>query len=297
MYLRTRTDNCLSLSLSHTHTHTHTHAHTCTYARMHTRTHNFCFAVCSLQFGWWCRQESAAMNAEQLRQMEVILSHALSPDNNIRAQAERVLHQHMQNNRELFVFGILKLMRSSDQTQVSFSSYSLFSSFALFRRNNPYFILRCFCCFIIIFFSLPLSAPPYFCWFSLFILSCANACVSRSVLFPRSSCGGSFRWANLFCSTSCPRNCAKRSWTSCCKRCAKKGNGTYGCRYATQQQSWPWSCFTRTAGQSSSLSCSSARALLCTSCSWRLSALSENCAPRYKQAEGGGRRERWGRAR
>mmetsp|Transcript_21921 Transcript_21921/g.43521 ORF Transcript_21921/g.43521 Transcript_21921/m.43521 type:complete len:1087 (-) Transcript_21921:464-3724(-) len=58
------------------------------------------------------------MNAEQLRQMEVILSHALSPDNNIRAQAERVLHQHMQNNRELFVFGILKLMRSSDQTQV-----------------------------------------------------------------------------------------------------------------------------------------------------------------------------------
>jgi len=62
------------------------------------------------------------MNAEQLSQMQHMLSGCLLPDNAQRKAAEAVITQHLNEHREVFIYGLIKLVRTSPESQVSGNS-------------------------------------------------------------------------------------------------------------------------------------------------------------------------------
>lgn len=58
------------------------------------------------------------MNSEQLMQMQHMLSGCLNPDNGIRTAAEKTITDHLNQHREVFIFGLIKLIRTSPEANV-----------------------------------------------------------------------------------------------------------------------------------------------------------------------------------
>ena len=58
------------------------------------------------------------MNGEQLMQMQHMLSGCLNPDNAIRTAAEKTITDHLNQHREVFIYGLIKLIRTSPEANV-----------------------------------------------------------------------------------------------------------------------------------------------------------------------------------
>jgi len=58
------------------------------------------------------------MNDAQLSEMQSLLAACLSPDNVARQQAEAQIATHLNQHREVFIYGLVKLLRQSPQVQV-----------------------------------------------------------------------------------------------------------------------------------------------------------------------------------
>jgi hypothetical protein len=59
------------------------------------------------------------MNAEQLGQMQQMLACCLNPNNASRVAAEKLIAQHLNDHREVFIFGLVKLIRTCPEANVS----------------------------------------------------------------------------------------------------------------------------------------------------------------------------------
>jgi hypothetical protein len=60
----------------------------------------------------------ARMNAEQLSQVTTILQAAQSVDNDVRNAAERAIQQHVDINRDVFIYALIQLVRTSPVEEV-----------------------------------------------------------------------------------------------------------------------------------------------------------------------------------
>lgn len=60
----------------------------------------------------------AAMNDDQLLTMQSMLGGCLDPDNAKRRAAEASITQHLNGHREVFIFGLTKLIRAAPSTEV-----------------------------------------------------------------------------------------------------------------------------------------------------------------------------------
>jgi hypothetical protein len=58
------------------------------------------------------------MNETQVQELNHILGACLSSDNGTRTQGEQAVSQHISSNRDAFVFGLVRLLRTSSVTQV-----------------------------------------------------------------------------------------------------------------------------------------------------------------------------------
>lgn len=58
------------------------------------------------------------MNDEQLMTMQQMLATCLNPDNNVRRGAEEQITAHLNGHREVFIYGLTKLIRTSSVMEV-----------------------------------------------------------------------------------------------------------------------------------------------------------------------------------
>ena len=68
------------------------------------------------------------MNDEQLMQMQHMLAGCLNPDNDARKQAEKTITQHLNEHREIFIYGLIKLVRTSPEANVRHTHSATHSS-------------------------------------------------------------------------------------------------------------------------------------------------------------------------